>query len=175
MAVLRIREPKPCGGKVAFSGTFGDPGTNGSDDIPPNVELFLDLPPTFTLEQRKWLITDFVREALTRGTDRVAQVTIHEDPCWSAHVVFAEPDVSKFEQRWREKWKTLVRRYSQRFAPAEFREMSDADKIENYRQVLEIINDELGLEKIHDACARSFDRADAFRRIVLVVKGVNIG
>lgn len=78
---------------VVFSGIFVDPKRNAPDWVQDRArlwneaataekaanareaqELILNLPHELTDQQRRFMLTDFVREQITRGTGRVADV-----------------------------------------------------------------------------------------------------
>jgi MobA/MobL family protein len=85
--------------EVVFSGIFVDPKRNAPawvqdreklwnaasaaekrKDAREAQEIILNLPHELTAEQRRFMLTDFVREHITRGTGRVADVNIHAAP-----------------------------------------------------------------------------------------------
>jgi hypothetical protein len=58
--------------------------------------------------------------------------------------------------------------------------MTDAQKIADYDRIVEIIDDQMALEKHQIKQDVNFDgmqfsRADAFRQIVIAAKGIDIG
>ena len=128
--------------KVLFSGIFVDPKRNAPawvqdrpalwnaasaaekrKDAREAQEIILNLPHELTAEQRRFMLTDFVREHITRGTGRIADVNMHapsksgDDRNIHAHILMTVreigPDgfgkqrleVSEEQIRhWKEKW-----------------------------------------------------------------------
>lgn len=128
--------------EVLFSGIFMDPKRNAPEwaqdraalwnaasaaekrkDARQAQEIILNLPYELTDQQRRYMLTDFVREQITRGTGRVADVVIHAAPKHGdernihAHILmsvraigpegFAEklPEVTPEQiMHWKEKW-----------------------------------------------------------------------
>ena len=86
-------------------------------------EMIVNLPHELTDEQRRFMLTDFVREQITRSTGRIADVNIHRPPehgddrNYHAHILMTVRDIGPdgFRQqrlevtpeqilRWKEKW-----------------------------------------------------------------------
>jgi ATP-dependent exoDNAse (exonuclease V) alpha subunit len=128
--------------EVVFSGIFVDPKRNAPawvqdreklwnaasaaekrKDAREAQEIILNLPHELTDEQRRFMLTDFVREPITRGTGRIADVNMHaahkhgDDRNIHAHVLMTVREIgpegfdgkrleadTKQVLHWKQKW-----------------------------------------------------------------------
>jgi hypothetical protein len=127
---------------ILFSGIFVDPKRNAPEwvkdrgalwnaaaaaekrkDAREAQEIIVNLPHELTDQQRRFMLTDFVREQITRGTGRVADVNIHRPPehgddrNYHAHILMTVREIGpdgftgqrlavtpEQIQSWKEKW-----------------------------------------------------------------------